>query len=278
MPWYSGLPKHILAINYEVAAQTYLRSLPPEHFMESIAQARQRAITLASFALVQARRKDVQVFNELLVQYPRRQRHRLGQVVPDNMIVLCDQPVQATGSFNLPLESAGPFWVFEYVSKTDPRKDYKETFDKYERDLKVPYYLIFYPDTQDLTLYRHNGRKYVTVKPNREGRYAVPELEMEVALLDGWVRFWYQGELLPLPEELERELDGARQQAELEKRRADDEKRRADDEKRRADDEKRRADDEKRRADDEKRRADTLADRLRALEQELAQARPRNRK
>ena len=35
---------------------------------------------------------------------------------------------------------------------------------------------------------------------------------MELALLDGWVRFWYQGKLLPLPADLRRQLNKARQQ------------------------------------------------------------------
>jgi hypothetical protein len=74
----------------------------------------------------------------------------------------------------------------------------------------VPYYLVFYPDNQELTLYRHNGRKYVTVRPNAQGRYAIRELEMEVALLDGWVRFWFRGELLPLPADLLRQLEQTR--------------------------------------------------------------------
>ena len=80
MPSYSGLPKPILAVNYEEAAQAYLRSLPPEHFMEALGQSTQREITLASLALVRARRKDVQVFNELLVQYALRGPRKLGQV------------------------------------------------------------------------------------------------------------------------------------------------------------------------------------------------------
>src|SRR5262249_49853535 len=78
-----------------------------------------------------------------------------------------------------------------------------------------------YPDSLDCTLYRHNGRKYVTVKPKEGGRYAVPEVEMELGLLDGWVRYWYKGRLLPLPGELQRELNEAKQQAEHERRRAD---------------------------------------------------------
>jgi Uma2 family endonuclease len=261
MPSYSGLPRQILAVNYEEAAQTYLRSLPPEHFMEALGQSKQREITLSSLALVRARRKDFQVFNELLVQYPFRGRHRLGQVVPDNMVVLCEPRIKATSSFNLPLEPAGPFWVFEYVSKSNKRKDYEESFEKYERHLKVPYYLIFYPDDQELTLYRHTGRKYVSVKPNGNGRYPLPELEMEIGLLDSWIRYWYQGELLPLPADLQHDLDEAR--------------RRADDEKRRADDADRRADDEKRRADDADRRAEELQQRLQALEQELARSKRR---
>jgi hypothetical protein len=102
--------------------------------------------------------------------------------------------------------------MLEYVSKGTRRKDYEDNFVKYERELKVPYYLVFYPEAGELTQYRHNKRKYVTVKPNEHGRYAIAELELEVGLLDGWVRFWHQGELLPLPADLERDLDATRHQ------------------------------------------------------------------
>jgi Uma2 family endonuclease len=243
------MPKPRTEIDYEAAAQAYLRSLPLQHFMEAIPQATQREITLESLALLRGRRPDVHVFNELLVQYPRPGRRKLGQVVPDNMVVLSDQPLRAEGSFNVPEQPAGPFWVLEYVSKGNPRKDYEDSFDKYEQELQVPYFLIFYPDNQEVTLYRHTGKKYVTVKPNQHERYAIGPLDLEVGLLHGWLRYWYHGELLPLPAELQRELDEAR---------------------RRADEEKHRADDEKRRADEEKHRADELQRRLEAAERELA--------
>jgi Uma2 family endonuclease len=207
-----NLPRALQELAYEREAQAYLRSLPPEHFMEATPQATQRTITLESLDLLRARRPDVHVFNELLVQYPVRGRRKPGQVVPDNLVVLTDQPIRAGSSYNLPLEPARPFWVLEYVSKNNPRKDYEDSFRKYERDLKVPYYLVFYPDTQDLTLYRHNRRKYVATKPNRHGRYLIRELDLEVGLLDGWVRFWHQGQLLPLPADLQRDLEAARQQ------------------------------------------------------------------
>src|SRR5262249_35821841 len=66
-------------------------------------------------------------------------------------------------------------------------------------DLKVPYYLVFEPEVQKLTVFHLSGRKYKALVPNEAGRLAIPELELEVALLEGWVRYWHRGDLLPLP-------------------------------------------------------------------------------
>jgi len=221
-------PRHLLSLEYDRYAEEYLRSLPPEHFMESTGQSIQREITLESLALVKARRPEVHVFNELLVQYPYGEEPRPHQVVPDNMVVVCAQPIKARGSYKLPLQPVGPFWVLEYVSKESQRKDYDDNMQKYEQELKIPYYLIFYPDEQELTLYRHTRRKYVSVKPNELGRMAIPELDLEVGLLGGWCRFWYQGELLPLPADLLNELERTRRERDQERQRAEQEKQRAD--------------------------------------------------
>jgi Uma2 family endonuclease len=245
--------------DYVRAEQEYLRNLPLEHFMEATPQGTQRKIVLESLDLLRARRPDVQVFNELLVQ--AQVRGRLVQVVPDNMVVLSNRQIRAVGSFNLPFEPARPFWVLEYVSSHSERKDYEDSFNKYERDLRVPYCLLFHPERQDLQVYRHGGRRYKALKPNAAGRYAIPELDLEVGLLDGWVRFWYQGELLELPAELQQQLDTLKQRADQEKQRADQQKRRADREKQRADQQKRRADKEKER----RLAAEAEVERLRAL-------------
>lgn len=206
------LPRSLLRIRYEEAAEAYLRSLPLEHFMEATAQATQRAVTLASLALVQAKRPDFQVFNELLVQYPYGRTQKIRQVVPDNMVVVAPELIRANSSYDIPFQPGKPFLVLEYVSKGNKRKDYEESFRKYERDLKIPYYLVFYPDGQELTLYRHTGKRFVSVKANDQGRFSIAELQMEVAILDGWVRYWYRGELLPLPADLQRDLEETRKQ------------------------------------------------------------------
>ena len=194
---------------YEEAEQKYLRSLKPEHFMEAFGQGTQRKITLESFDLVRRARPEVQCFNEMLIQYPRAGT-KLGQVVPDNLVVLHPEPLQVRGSFVVELQPARPFLVIEYVSKGSRRKDYDANLRKYERELCVPYYLLFYPDNEELTLFRLGGDRYASVGIISSGRQPIPELELEVALHEGWVRYWFRGELLPLPAELADQRDEER--------------------------------------------------------------------
>jgi hypothetical protein len=73
-------PRALISVAYEKAAQEYLRSLPLEHFIEATSQATQRKITLESLDLVHARRPEIQVFNELLVQSPEGLRRQLPQI------------------------------------------------------------------------------------------------------------------------------------------------------------------------------------------------------
>jgi hypothetical protein len=168
------------------------------------------------------------------VQYRVARQRQPGQVVPDNMVVVCPEPIQASGSYDLPFQPAPPLLVLEYVSKRNKRKDYEDSFHKYEHELKVPYYLVFYPDNQELTLYHRRRGKYVSVKPNEHERYAIPELDLEVAIRDGWVRYWYQGQLLPLPADLLRDLEAMTRRATTFQRRAEEQALRADEEARRA--------------------------------------------
>jgi Uma2 family endonuclease len=197
----------------DAEADAYLRSLPLSHFMESIAQANQRKITLESFDVIRESRPDVQCFSELLVQYPRGKQKKPGKVVPDNFVVIHFEPIEGNKSFNIHTQPVGPFLVLEYVSESNPRKDYEDNFKKYEQDLHVPYYLLFVPDDDEMTLFKLGKKGYATVPLNPEGRVPVPELELEAGLRDGWVRFWFRGELVPLPGDLLKERDAANQRA-----------------------------------------------------------------
>jgi Uma2 family endonuclease len=221
---------------YEAAAREYCRSRPLEQIMEATAQATQRKITLESFDLIRVNRPDVHCFNELLIQYPTTSLRAIGRVVPDNMVVIHTGPIHAETSFNIPFEDARPFMVMEYVSELNKRKDYEDNMRRYEAELRIPYYLIFEPDKKQLLLFRLNTRKkYGSVKPNMHGRLDVPELDLDVAILDGWVRYWLRGRLLPLPADLARELEESKKRTRQAEKRAADAERIAADAKQRAD-------------------------------------------
>jgi Uma2 family endonuclease len=196
------------AEEYDRAAQDYLASLPLEHFAEATPHATQRQITVQSLKQIEARRPDVHVFNELLVQY--HHNNQLRQVVPDNMVVLGELDDHGRTNYAVELEPARLLWTIDYVSAGNKRKDYADHFRKYEQELKVPYYLIYNPDTQDLRLYRHDGSHYALVEANTQGRWALPELELEIALLGRWVRFWHREKMLLLPAEIQEELEKSR--------------------------------------------------------------------
>jgi hypothetical protein len=257
--------------DYRRAAEKYLAALPLEHFMEATPQATQRRVTLGSFDHLRVFRPDVHLFNELLVQYPFGDG--LGQVVPDNMALLSEQPIRDTGSFNLPFEAVRPLLVMEYVSPYSQRKDYKDSFRKYERELKVPYCLMFYPERQDLRVYQRTRGRYRQLKLNEAGRCAIPELDLEVGLLHGWVRFWYRGRLLELSSELQQQLDA-------EKERADQAERRADQAQQRAEQAEQQADQAEQRADQERQRREAVEAELQQLRALLGQnggKKPRSR-
>lgn len=186
--------------DYERAAREYEAKLPLEHYMEATPQATQRAITLASLTVVRGRLRGLHIFNELLVQFFFEGQIR--QVVPDNMVVFGELDERERASFAPDLEKSPPFWMLEYVSPRSHRKDYAENMRVYEQELRVPYYLVFDPERQDLRLFKLNGQYYQR-QPGLQGRLSIPELEVEVAILNRWVRFWFRGRLLGLPDELD---------------------------------------------------------------------------
>jgi Uma2 family endonuclease len=168
-------------------------------------------LTLSSLALIRARRPDVHYYNELLIQY-RTSDVEVRQVVPDNLVVRYEGQLRVDDAFDLHSQPARPFCVLEYIAKSHQRKDYDENFKRYENELKVPYYLHFYLDERYLTLYWRNRSRYVSVKPNADDRLAIDEIETEVGLLGGWVRYWFRGNLLPLPAEVQNQVESLQRQ------------------------------------------------------------------
>lgn len=182
------------------------------------AQAKQRDITRWSFEVVRGARPDVQPFTNLLIQFPAGDNEAPDWIAPDNSVFVHAAPLDIGNSFDIPFQPVRPFFVLEYLTEANRRR-IQENYELCERKLEIRYYLRFDFNASTLELFKLDGGKYSTILPNAFGRYAIPELELEVALLDKWVRYWFRGELVPLPGDLLKERDAerkARQAAEAE--------------------------------------------------------------
>ena len=102
------------------------------------------------------------------------------------------------------------FLCWNTSRKGSKQKDYEDNFQKYEQELKVPYYLLFDLDANELHLYQLSDDGYREVESNANSRFAIHELELEAALRDGWVRYWFRGDLVPLFSEFLHNLDAER--------------------------------------------------------------------
>lgn len=194
---------------YDEAERAYYRSLDPEDTIDPVCQATTRAIVLSNFGLIRSSRPDIQCFNELLIRYPRPDGST-GRAVPNNFVVMHPEPVAVYDSFDTAGQPAKPLLVIDYITELRNPEAYKHNPDRYGRELRVPYYLVAYPEEKRFTLYRLTDGGYADVPPNESGRFPVPELEVEVGMHDGWMRFWFGCELVKTPAEMYQELQALR--------------------------------------------------------------------
>jgi hypothetical protein len=212
----------------------------------------------------------------LLVLYQLPDNDEIQRVVPGNMVVLAEQRPVVDRSWNIPLQPVRPFLMFEYVSPSHLRKDYEDNLIRYEQHLQTPYYLLFQPEAQQLILYHLVGSRYVSVKPNSQGRYPIPELEMEIGIVDGWVRYWFRGELLELPNVMRRELRESREATQRAQEQANNATRRAEQFEAQAEKAREEAEVARREADQERAARLALLQELETLRRQLGQTPPAN--
>jgi hypothetical protein len=158
-----------------------------------------------------------------------------------------NEPGIARKSYTPNLEGEVPALVVEFVSDRDG-EEYSSRpvapFGRwyfYEQVLKVPVYVIFYPDLGLLELYNLTDGRYVLEQPNVEGRHWIVALGLFLGPWRGgkenregyWLRWWDEGEVM-LPWAVEK-VARVEEQAALEKQRADEAQEQAVLEKQRAD-------------------------------------------
>lgn len=131
------------------------------------------------------------------VYYPEAPRF-----APDFFVVLDAEPGQRT-SWVVVHEGRGLDFVLEIHYAGDRQKDMIENVERYAR-LGIPEYFVFDVRRGTLRGWRLGDEPgaYVPLMPQR-GRWLAPNLGVELGLVNGQLRFWVEGNLLPLREEIE---------------------------------------------------------------------------
>lgn len=191
-----------LQMRLDYAAAAYAHAEASCHVEVDALQARQRQITAWSLAVVAGVRPDIQTFTAVLIQYGPPGRDDPEQIVPDNFVVRAAKPIEARDHYDVPFQPARPFVVFEYPSTPLQRKRIGRRVGQYEHNLAVPYVVRFDPESGQLAVQHLIGSLLVPCDISAAGRAGIPELELELGVIDGVLRFWFRGELVPLPAEV----------------------------------------------------------------------------
>ena len=182
-----------------------------------------------------------------------------------------------------------PHFVMELTSSSNAADDFGVKKDAYERELNVPDYFVYNPETERLHGWRlHNGRYGDELTPDERGwlwseqlglwigagRYHDPRTQTPVRI----PRFYNtQGQILPSKAEAQAQrAEVEAQRAEAEAQRAEAEAQRAEVEAQRAEAQAQRAEVEAQRAEAQAQRAERAEQRATELEAELARLRARD--
>ena len=178
----------------EINAALPLSEVMSESTVHSRAK-RQTAETLESyFARI---RRGVFIAEELTVVYPDE-----PVFVPDVLAVL-DVPLHDRQAWTVAEEGKGPDFVLEIHTDPDALKDTVKNVERYAR-LGIPEYFVYDCRRFILRAYRLpevGARRYVSVLPHA-GRFASLVLELELAVVDGRLRFFKDAAEVPAPSDL----------------------------------------------------------------------------
>ena len=177
-------------------------------------------------------------------------------------------------------EEVAPLIVVELLSPRTEKEDLGQTlrevnqsptkWEVYERILRVPYYIVFGRQADELRVFKLSGPQYAEVA-GHGGRYWIPEAELGLGLWRGnykgqerlWLR-WYDAQDHWIPTNAERAKQ-ERQSAEQEYQRAEQERREKEASLLREARSFQQAEQAEQRAEQERQRAERLAEMLRQL-------------
>src|SRR5262249_48726681 len=93
--------------------------------------------------------------------------------------------------------------IVEALSQSTADVDRGLKKEIYQDIFRTPEYLLFDPETKELTGYRLAGGKYAPIEPDAAGRLRSKELDLLLGVHEGLLRFFLpSGEIVPTPIEL----------------------------------------------------------------------------
>lgn len=167
-------------------------------------------------------RQDFYISGNLTVYYNTQQLKKRDFLGPDVFVVLGTEKKERRSWMVWEEGGKYPNVVIELLSASTARVDKGAKKKLYQEVWRLPEYYWFHPETLEFAGFRLKSGEYETI-PTVEGeRLPSEELGLQLGIHERQLRwFTAAGELIPLPEEAERQrADQAQIQAEQERQRA----------------------------------------------------------
>jgi Uma2 family endonuclease len=166
-------------------------------------------------------RHDFYISGNLTVYYSSQQTRHREFLGPDIFIVL-DTEKRDRRSWTI-WEEGGkyPNVVIELLSNSTAAIDKGKKKELYQTIWRLPEYYWFHPETLEFAGFRLINGTYEPMTPNEAGRLRSEELDLELGINEGKLRwFTSEGELIPLPEVAEAQAREQAEQAAIQERQA----------------------------------------------------------
>jgi Uma2 family endonuclease len=157
-------------------------------------------------------RPDFYISGNLTVYYNEQQLKQREFRGPDIFVVLGAEKKDRRSWAIWEEGGKYPNVVIELLSSSTVDRGKKK--DLYQDVWRVPEYYWFHPETMEFAGFRLVGGTYAVMTPTESGRFQSEQLDLELGIYERQLR-WFSadGQLLPLPEEAERQRADQERQA-----------------------------------------------------------------
>jgi Uma2 family endonuclease len=168
-------------------------------------------------------RQDFYISGNLTVYYNMQQLKSRDFRGPDVFVVLGTEKKDRRSWAIWDEGGKYPNVVIELLSSSTARVDKGAKKTLYQDVWRLPEYYWFHPETLEFAGFRLVNGGYEAIAPTEAGRLPSHQLGLQLGIHERQLRwFTAEGELIPLPEEAERQrAEQAQQQAEQERQRAE---------------------------------------------------------